>query len=120
MRNSEVEMRNKRALRFRISHFAFPLFVAACTPATTRPAFAPLPEALNAVINAPPERVTQFADSLLRADTIRVRFVNLRDAFLETAEFAGAPGAPPVPPHRVRLWADPHVPRNARVTRGAL
>ncbi len=93
--------------------WAFALLLGACTPTTTRPAFAPMPEALHAVINAPPERVTQFADSLLRADTIGVRFVSLRDAFLETAEFAGAP---PAPPHRVRLWADPDVPRKARVT----
>jgi len=91
--------------------WAFALLLGACTPTTTRPAFAPMPEALHAVINAPPERVTQFADSLLRADTIGVRFVSLRDAFLETAEFAG------VPPHRVRLWADPDVPRKARKAR---
>ena len=88
--------------------WAFALLLGACTPTTTRPAFAPMPEALHAVINAPPERVTQFADSLLRADTIRVRFVNLRDAFLETSEFAGT--------HRLRLWADPDVPGKARVT----
>ncbi len=88
--------------------WAFALLLGACTPTTTRPAFAPMPEALHAVINAPPERVTQFADSLLRADTIRVRFVNRRDAFLETSEFAGT--------HRLRLWADPDVPGKARVT----
>jgi len=108
MRNSEVEMRNNRALQFRISHFAFALLVSACTPATTRPSFAPIPEALHVVINAPPARVTQFADSLLRADTIAVHFVSPRDGFLETAEFAGA--------HRLRLWADPDVPGKARVT----
>ncbi|HEX9218041.1 MAG TPA: hypothetical protein VF864_13785 [Gemmatimonadales bacterium] len=67
-----------------------------------------MPEALHAVINAPPARVTQFVDSLLRADTIGVRFVSLRDAFLETGAFAGA--------HRVRVWADPDVPGKARVT----
>jgi len=87
---------------------AFALLLGACTPTTTRPVFAPMPEALYVVINARPERVTQFADSLLRADTIGVRFVNLRDAFLETQEFAGA--------HRLRLWADPDVPGKSRVT----
>ena len=87
---------------------AFVLLLGACTPKTTRPAFAPMPEALNVVINAPPERVTRFADSLLRADTIRVRFVNLRDAFLETDAFAGT--------HRLRVWADPDVPGKSRVT----
>ncbi|HTI04852.1 MAG TPA: hypothetical protein VL549_06020, partial [Gemmatimonadales bacterium] len=82
--------------------------LSACTPATTRPAFAPVPEALHAVINASPVRVTQFVDSLLRADTVGVRFSSQRDAFLESKDFAGT--------HRLRLWADPDVPGKARVT----
>lgn len=86
------------------------LVLNACNPRTSRPPFAPIPEALHAVINAPPPRVTAVADSLLRADTVVVRYVNLRDAFLETAEFGGTP------PHRVRLWADPDVPGKSRVT----
>jgi hypothetical protein len=48
------------------------LLVVACTPVTTRPSFAPLPEALQAVINAPPARVAEYADSLLRADSVAV------------------------------------------------
>jgi hypothetical protein len=82
--------------------------VAACTPATTRPSFAPLPEALHAVINARPEKVTREARDLLLADTLRVHFASLRDAWLETEPFAGT--------YRVRLWADPDVPGKARVT----
>lgn len=82
--------------------------VTACTPVTQRPAFAPLPEAMHAIINAPPDRVTQFTDSLLRADTIGIRLASPRDAFLETREFAGT--------HRLRLWADPDVPGKSRVT----
>jgi hypothetical protein len=84
------------------------LLVGACTPATTRPSFAPIPEALHAVINAPPADVTRAAQVLLAADSIAVHSVNLRDAFLETAAFAGT--------HRLRLWADPDVPGKARVT----
>jgi len=84
------------------------LFVAACTPVTTRPAFSPFPEALHAVINAPPGTVAQMAATLLTTDTIAVRFVSAQDAWLETREFAGT--------HRLRLWADPDVPGKARVT----
>jgi hypothetical protein len=80
----------------------------ACNPRTTRPSFAPLPEALRVVINAPPERVTAFADSLLRADTVAVSFVSVRDAWLETKAFAGT--------HRLRLWAEPDVSGKSRVT----
>jgi hypothetical protein len=101
-------MRNSLDLQFRISHFAFVLLLTACTPATTRPPFAPVPEALHAVINAPPANVTRTAQEILTADSIPVQFASLQDAFLETKEFAGT--------HRLRLWADPDVPGKARVT----
>jgi hypothetical protein len=84
------------------------LVFSACNPATTRPSFAPIPEALHAIINAVPAVVTHEAQALLAADTIRVRFVSERDAWLETSEFAGT--------HRLRLWADPDVPGKSRVT----
>lgn len=82
--------------------------LSACTPATTRPSFAPVPEALHAVINAVPAVVTREAQGILAADTIATHFVNQRDAFLETEAFAGT--------YRLRLWADPDVPGKARVT----
>jgi hypothetical protein len=88
--------------------WACTLVLGACTPATTRPPFAPMPEALHAVINARPADVTQAARDMLKADTIPVRFFNLRDAYLESGEFAGT--------QRVRLWADPDVPGKSRVT----
>jgi len=108
MRKSEFEMRNTLVRGFRIWHFAFVLLLTACTPTTTRPPFTPLPEALHAVINAPPADVTRAAQALLTADTIGVHFVSLQDAYLETEQFAGT--------HRLRLWADPDVPGKARVT----
>jgi len=84
------------------------LLVVGCTPVTTRPPFAPVPEALHAVINAPPADVTHAAQAILTADSIPVGFVSPQDAFLETKEFAGT--------HRLRLWADPDVPGKSRVT----
>lgn len=84
------------------------LFLAACSPTTTRPPFAPFPEALRAIIDASPADVTTATRDLLTADSIRVRFVNTRDAFLETEEFAGT--------MRLRFWADPDVPGKSRVT----
>ena len=100
--------RNRTARSFRVPRSAFVLFLTACTPVTTRPQFSPLPEALHVVINAPPATVAQAAAQFLAADTIPVRFVNARDAWLETKEFAGT--------HRLRLWADPDVPGKSRVT----
>lgn len=84
------------------------MVLIACSPATTRPSFGPYPESLRAVINAPPAQVTRQAQALLATDSIPVRFVSPRDAYLETAEFAGTA--------KIRLWADPDVPGKARVT----
>jgi len=95
-------------MRFRTPYFAFVILVTACNPASTRPQFTPLPESLHAVINATPAVVTREAQALLSADSIHVRRMNERDAWLETNEFAGT--------HRLRLWADPDVPGKSRVT----
>ena len=84
------------------------LLLTACNPRSTRPPFTPLPESLHAVINATPAVVTREAQALLTADSIHVRRMNERDAWLETSEFAGT--------HRLRLWADPDVPGKSRVT----
>jgi hypothetical protein len=84
------------------------LLALACTPATTRPRFSPVPEALHAVINASPGVVTEAARALLIADTIAVRFVSTPDAWLETQQFSGT--------YTLRLWADPDAPGKARVT----
>lgn len=116
MRNVEVGTRNRRgsvvaldlARLFRVPRSAFALLLAACTPVTTRPSFAPYPEALRAVINAPPARVTAEAQAWLAAESIAVRFVSPQDAFLETAELAGTA--------KIRVWADPDVPGKSRVT----
>jgi len=60
------------------------------------------------VINATPAIVTREARAFLTADSIHVRRISERDAWLETNEFAGT--------HRLRLWADPDVPGKSRVT----
>src|SRR6266550_4890845 len=86
----------------------FVVLISACTPVTTRPDFAPYPEALHAVLNAPPARVTAEARGWLAAESIAVRHVSARDAFLETAELAGTV--------KLRLWADPDVAGKSRVT----
>lgn len=84
------------------------LLAMACSPSSTRPRFAPVPEALHAIINAPPARVALVAESLLTADTLPVAYVSARDAFVESGEFAGTT--------RIRLWADPDVTGRSRVT----
>lgn len=89
---------------------------AACTPATTRPAFAPLPEALHAILNAPPDRVTDEAKTWLAAHGPAIQHVNPRDAFLETSWYDATDSSAAPLRVKIRLWADPDVPGKSRVT----
>src|SRR2546428_12626648 len=72
---------------FRTPHSAFRIlvFIAACTPATTRPPFQPYPQAPALVINARPARVIAVLDSLVAAETLQVAVTSPEDGYLETA-----------------------------------
>jgi hypothetical protein len=95
---------------------ALVLLLGACTPATTRPSFAPYPEALHTIVNAAPAQVTVEAKAWLTAQGLVVQRSNERDGFLETAWY-DAKDSTAVPLRvKLRLWADPDVPRKARVT----
>jgi hypothetical protein len=100
-----------------IPSFQLPLVIlAACTPATTRPPFAPYPEALHAVINAPPARVTDEAKTWLAVQGASVQHANSLDGFLETAWYEAKDSAAAPLRVKVRVWADPDVPGKSRVT----
>lgn len=88
----------------------------ACTPATTRPAFAPYPEALHAVINARPAQVTEEAKAWLAAQGATVEHASPIDGFLETGWYDAKDSTATSIRVKVRVWADPDVPRKSRVT----
>ena len=116
-RNAEVGTRNRSLTQlFRVPHSAFPLLLAACTPVTTRPSFAPYPEAVHAVINAPPARVTAEAQTWLAAQGPTVRHASPIDGFLETDWYDATDSASAPVRVKIRLWADPDVPGKSRVT----
>lgn len=89
---------------------------AACNPASTRPAFAPYPEAVHAVINAPPAKVTEEAKTWLVAQGPTVAHTNLRDGFLETTWYDATDSSATPVRVKIRLWADPDVTGKSRVT----
>ena len=92
------------------------ILLTACTPGTTRPPFAPYPEALHAVINAPPARVTEEAREWLAARGPTIEHVSPIDAFLETGWYDATDSAMAPVRVKIRLWADPDVPGKSRVT----
>ena len=92
------------------------MLLAACTTVTTRPPFAPYPEALHAVINAPPARVTAEAQAWLTAQGPTVRHASPIDGFLETDWYNATDSASTPVRVKIRLWADPDVPGKSRVT----
>lgn len=92
------------------------MLLTACNPATTRPAFAPYPEALHAVIDASPAGVTEEARTWLAAQGAAVEHASSVDGFLETGWYDATDSASTPVRVKIRLWADPDVPGKARVT----
>jgi hypothetical protein len=92
------------------------LLSAACTPVTTRPDFTPYPEALHAVINAPPARVTEEARAWIATQGPTVQHASPIDGFVETGWYDATDSASTPVRVKIRLWADPDVPGKSRVT----
>lgn len=95
----------------------------ACQPNTTRPPFPPLPEAAGTEIRLPVREATRHLAEALRADSLPVRRVELRDGYVETPWFNAATRRPirgrrPVGPNvvRIRAWADPARPGSSQLT----
>ena len=96
---------------------------AACQPNTTRPSFTPLPEAAGTEIRLSVPEATRRLAEALRADSIPVQKVRVRDGYIETNWFRATSGRVvqgrrPIGPGivRVRAWADPARPGSAQVT----
>jgi hypothetical protein len=84
----------------------------ACQPNTGRPVFGPLPESAATEIRLTPREATRQLADALRADSVPVRKLLLRDAYLETGWFDEKTGRLRSNPMargavRVRAWADP-------------
>jgi hypothetical protein len=98
------------------------LGAAACQPATTRPPFPPFPEAAGQELRLRVPEATRRLAEALRADTIPVRRIELRDGYIETPWFDAATGKPThrraIGPSvvRIRAWADPARPGNTQLT----
>jgi hypothetical protein len=109
-------------VRSSLSWLGLCLAGAACQPNTTRPSFTPLPEAAGTEIRLTPREATRRLAEALRADSIPVRKVSLRDGYLETSWFNAATRRPirnrrPLGPNivRIRAWADPARPGSSQL-----
>jgi hypothetical protein len=91
-----------------------------CQPNTGRPVFTPLPNAAGTEVRLTPIEATRELAAALRADSVPVRKVLLRDAYLETSWFDARTGRPRSNPMgknivRVRAWADPARPGSSQI-----
>jgi hypothetical protein len=96
---------------------------AACQPNTSRPGFTPLPEAAGTEVRLPVRDATRYLADALRADSIPIRRVMLRDGYLESNWFyskskRAATGRRPLGLGvvRVRAWADPARPGSSQLS----
>jgi len=96
--------------------------LAACSPATRRPAFAPMPEARRGELELDVPAATDSLAKVLIAAGIPVSRVAPRDGYLETPWFDTATGRPasgrPLGPGRVRVraWVTPSRYRYSELT----
>lgn len=95
----------------------------ACQPNTTRPGITPYPEALQGELRLSVSETTRRLAELLRADSIPVSQVRLRDGYLETRWFDSRTGRVKggrtvlgLQTVRVRGWADPARPGSTQLT----
>lgn len=99
------------------------LGLAACQPATSRPAFTPLPEGVPSELRlSVPEATRRFAEAL-KTDSIPTQRVQLRDGYIETPWFEARTGRVVRQARRVgsqvvriRAWADPARPGSSQLT----
>jgi hypothetical protein len=109
-------------MRINLWAVSLALGAAACQPVTTRPSFTPLPEAAGSELRLRVRDATRRLAEALRADTIPIRRVEVRDGYLESPWFDIRNGRPtkrrPSGPGvvRVRAWIDPARPGSSRLT----
>jgi len=99
--------------------------LAACTPVTTRPPFLPSPQALVAVVDAPPPSVVPEVVGWLTSQGLRVEWSSARDGYVETSWYnvrthASTSGdSDPgdlMSTVKIRCWADPYLPSKSQIT----
>ncbi len=111
---------------FRVPRAAVPLALfAACSPVSTRPAFAPFPEATAVVLDAPPLRVLGEVRSWLTDAGLRLDRASVEDRFVETAwydtrtkqsESGRGEGLDERSTVKIRCWIDPDAPGKSKLT----
>jgi hypothetical protein len=99
--------------------------LASCDPASTRPAFLPLPQADTLLLKGAPGQVAGEAASWLTAQGIAVERWSERDAFVETSWYDTTTKratrgegdlARLLSSVKIRCWADPGAPGQTRIT----
>jgi hypothetical protein len=97
--------------------------VLGCDPNTTRPALVPVPDAAGTEVRLQPREATRNLAEALRADSIPIRRVAIRDAYLESGWFDTRTRRPTATGRalgmgvvQVRAWADPARPGSSQLT----
>jgi hypothetical protein len=93
-----------------------------CDPSTTRPPLVPMPEAAGTEVRLLPREATRNLAEALRADSVPIRRVAIRDAYLESGWFDTRTRQPTTAARalgpgvvQVRAWADPARPGSSQL-----
>lgn len=96
--------------------------LAGCAPGTTRPPFDPLPSSPKIELELPRTDAIQRVADALKADSVPVARLEVRDGYLESAWFdpatnkAATSSLAATGLVRIRAWADPGRPYHSDVT----
>ncbi len=101
--------------------------VAACSPVSTRPSFAPFPEAPAVVLDAPPPRVLGEVQAWLTDQGLKLERASVEDRFVETTWYdtrtkrsvggrGDGGGLNPRTTVKIRCWIDPDAPGKSKLT----
>jgi len=110
---------------FRLPPSALVLLFVSCTPVSTRPDFHPFPESQTVLLVTRPQSVIPYLETLLAAESLRVRRANTRDGYLEahwydTGTHRSTHSNDSVKDLantvKIRCWADPYVPGETMLT----
>jgi hypothetical protein len=110
-------------VRYYLLSLALCVTAGSCQPNTARPPFAPLPDAAGTEVRLSVREATRHLAEMLRADSVPIRRVALRDGYIESAWFRTTNRRPvrtrhPLGPDvvRIRAWADPARPGSTQLT----
>lgn len=114
-----------RAIRIRLSLLLPAVAIAACNPASSRPAFMPYPEDVSVLLTGPVPAIASAVGGWFESQGIHTEWINAEDGYVEstwyntdTRQSSSGTGDlnTVMATFKIRVWVDPDAPGKSRMT----